>query len=128
MRKIIMLAGIAALAATTPALAKDHGRHGNNHRDHNRWSQNYYSNHACPPGLAKKHNGCMPPGQARKLYRVGERWRYQGTTWRYDQVPYSWRNQYSLNPYDRYYYNNGYLYSVDPKTQLIRSVIEAIIR
>ena len=24
----------------------------------------------CPPGLAKKHNGCMPPGQARK-WRVG---------------------------------------------------------
>ncbi|TAK52031.1 MAG: hypothetical protein EPO27_01935, partial [Betaproteobacteria bacterium] len=20
----------------------------------------------CPPGLAKKHNGCMPPGQAKK--------------------------------------------------------------
>lgn len=26
---------------------------------------------ACPPGLAKKDNGCMPPGQAKKL--VGER-------------------------------------------------------
>lgn len=24
----------------------------------------------CPPGLAKKHNGCMPPGQVKK-YRVG---------------------------------------------------------
>ena len=24
----------------------------------------------CPPGLAKKHNGCMPPGQARK-WRLG---------------------------------------------------------
>jgi Ni/Co efflux regulator RcnB len=24
----------------------------------------------CPPGLAKKHNGCMPPGQAKK-WRVG---------------------------------------------------------
>ena len=24
----------------------------------------------CPPGLAKKHNGCMPPGQARK-WRMG---------------------------------------------------------
>ncbi len=24
----------------------------------------------CPPGLAKKHNGCMPPGQA-KRWRVG---------------------------------------------------------
>ncbi|PKO83141.1 MAG: hypothetical protein CVU17_09930 [Betaproteobacteria bacterium HGW-Betaproteobacteria-11] len=25
----------------------------------------------CPPGLAKKHNGCMPPGQARK-WAVGQ--------------------------------------------------------
>ena len=22
----------------------------------------------CPPGLAKKHNGCMPPGQAKKIW------------------------------------------------------------
>lgn len=27
----------------------------------------------CPPGLAKKHNGCLPPGQARKRYVVGQR-------------------------------------------------------
>ncbi len=26
----------------------------------------------CPPGLAKKHNGCMPPGQARK-WQIGHR-------------------------------------------------------
>ncbi len=26
----------------------------------------------CPPGLAKKHNGCMPPGQAKK-WQVGHR-------------------------------------------------------
>lgn len=26
---------------------------------------------ACPPGLAKKNNGCMPPGQARK-WAVGQ--------------------------------------------------------
>ena len=25
---------------------------------------------ACPPGLAKKHNGCLPPGQAKKQDRV----------------------------------------------------------
>lgn len=25
----------------------------------------------CPPGLAKKRNGCLPPGQARKRYVVG---------------------------------------------------------
>ena len=26
----------------------------------------------CPPGLAKKHNGCLPPGQAKKRYVVGQ--------------------------------------------------------
>lgn len=25
----------------------------------------------CPPGLAKKNNGCLPPGQAKKRYAVG---------------------------------------------------------
>ncbi|MEW6521623.1 MAG: RcnB family protein [Thermodesulfobacteriota bacterium] len=29
------------------------------------YSEQYRSGH-CPPGLAKKNNGCMPPGQARK--------------------------------------------------------------
>ncbi len=29
-----------------------------------------YERPHCPPGLAKKHNGCLPPGQA-KHYRVG---------------------------------------------------------
>lgn len=31
----------------------------------------YYK--SCPPGLAKKHNGCLPPGQAKKRYIVGQR-------------------------------------------------------
>ncbi|MHB1359650.1 MAG: RcnB family protein [Rhodocyclaceae bacterium] len=30
----------------------------------------HYSSGRCPPGLAKKHNGCMPPGQAKK-WQVG---------------------------------------------------------
>jgi hypothetical protein len=25
----------------------------------------------CPPGLAKKHNGCLPPGHTKKRYGVG---------------------------------------------------------
>ena len=37
---------------------------------------NYYGNEfragRCPPGLSKKNNGCMPPGQAKK-YIVGQR-------------------------------------------------------
>ena len=26
----------------------------------------------CPPGLAKKNNGCLPPGQAKKRYQIGQ--------------------------------------------------------
>ena len=28
-----------------------------------------YSKGRCPPGLAKKNNGCMPPGQAKKWHK-----------------------------------------------------------
>jgi Ni/Co efflux regulator RcnB len=30
-----------------------------------------YGRGNCPPGLAKKNNGCLPPGQAKKRYVVG---------------------------------------------------------
>ena len=30
-----------------------------------------YGRDNCPPGLAKKGNGCLPPGQAKKRYVVG---------------------------------------------------------
>ena len=26
----------------------------------------------CPPGLAKKNNGCLPPGQANRAWAVGQ--------------------------------------------------------
>jgi Ni/Co efflux regulator RcnB len=35
------------------------------------YSQHYSNAKNCPPGLAKKNNGCMPPGQAKK-WSVGE--------------------------------------------------------
>lgn len=42
--------------------------------DHQReYARTYYGEQFrgghCPPGLAKKHNGCMPPGQAKKWRR-----------------------------------------------------------
>lgn len=44
---------------------------GDQHRQvvRNYYEERYRSGH-CPPGLAKKNNGCMPPGQAKK-WRVG---------------------------------------------------------
>jgi Ni/Co efflux regulator RcnB len=35
------------------------------------WYGHEYGRGHCPPGLAKKHNGCLPPGQAKKRYAVG---------------------------------------------------------
>ncbi|MCB2078557.1 MAG: hypothetical protein KDE55_12770 [Novosphingobium sp.] len=49
----------------------------------------------CPPGLAKKFNGCMPPGLAKQ--RV-ERDYYEPHWWGYASAPN-----------ERYYYNDGYL-------------------
>lgn len=40
-------------------------RHRSSAREY--YTERYSKAKACPPGLAKKNNGCMPPGQARKL-------------------------------------------------------------
>jgi hypothetical protein len=52
-----------------------HGGHGGGFSDAQRGSYGdwYHDNYrdGCPPGLAKKHNGCMPPGQAKKRYVIG---------------------------------------------------------
>lgn len=127
MKAIFVLAGVAALAVSGPAMADPgHGRgHGNGH-GHGDYEGYGYGN--CPPGLAKKHNGCMPPGQARKLAR-GERWRNEyGNYYAYQSIPYDLRRRYDLNRRYRYYYNDGYLYAVDPRTQLVQQVIGALLR
>ena len=40
--------------------------------------------------------------------------------------PYDLRTRYDLRPGDRYYYNDGYLYRVDPRTMLVEQVITAL--
>jgi Ni/Co efflux regulator RcnB len=54
-------------------------KHGAYFNDQQRvYVREYYTQHyggsarRCPPGLAKKNNGCMPPGQAKK-WDVGQR-------------------------------------------------------
>jgi hypothetical protein len=134
MRYLLLIAGIAALGLTGPALAKPGNGHGNGHGHghgfgHGRGYDNAYGyGGGCPPGLAKKHNGCMPPGQARKLAR-GERWQSgYGSVYSYGRIPYDLRRRYDLTPRYRYYYDNGYIYAVDPRTMLIAHVISALLR
>ncbi len=126
MKQMLMLAGAAALLSTAPAYAKPGQGHGNPHANHGVMG---YGAGGCPPGLAKKHNGCMPPGQAKKLYKVGQRWPGSyGNRWDYNQIPYDLRSRYGFDPYDRYYYGDGYVYRVDPRTMLIEQVVSALLR
>jgi len=36
------------------------------------WFVERHGRGGCPPGLAKKSNGCLPPGQAKKRYAIGQ--------------------------------------------------------
>ena len=134
MKQLIILASATALAFAGPAFAKPGNGHGNGNShgdrfdDRGRGELYGYGSGGCPPGLAKKHNGCMPPGQAKKLYRTGQRFPLSyGNRWSYNQIPYDLRQQYGFNPNDRYYYGDGYVYRVDPKTQLIEQVVSALL-
>lgn len=131
MRIIHLLAAAAgAMSLAGPALAKDHGQgngrgHGNGHGG---WHGD--AGYGCPPGLAKKHNGCMPPGQARKMY-----WNqgayvprdYNGWT-RYSSIPNRYRSRVPYNSDYRYVYRDNYVYVVDPRTRLVRDVIDLLLR
>jgi hypothetical protein len=63
------------------------------------------------------------------MHNVGQRYnRNFGNSWTYNQIPENLRSQYSLDQSDRYYYRNGYLYQVDPRTMLVQQVISALLR
>ena len=67
-----LLAALLAACALVPAFAKGGpGHHGRGHDDDRAAYSDRYDDGrgACPPGLAKKHNGCLPPGQAKKMVR-----------------------------------------------------------
>jgi hypothetical protein len=85
---VLSLTTLGAQAMADPGKGKHKSisRHEQIHQDHKRGNnivitthdrviiKNYlvedYRSH-CPPGLAKKHNGCLPPGQAKK-YIIGQ--------------------------------------------------------
>jgi hypothetical protein len=93
MRRMVLVAVVLAVISPAGARAdkpdKGHGKgkaHGNEQgedvkvkvhfasRDRDIVREYFLETHGrgnCPPGLAKKHNGCLPPGQAKKVYAVG---------------------------------------------------------
>ena len=128
MKQTLLIIGAAAFALAAPAAAKPGKGHGN-HGKHGSHQMYGYGTGNCPPGLAKKNAMCMPPGQFKKRYDVGQRYPSNyGNLWSYNQIPLDLRSQYGFNQNYRYYYGDGYLYQVDPRTLLIQRVVNAIMR
>ena len=135
MKQVLIIAGAAAFAFAGPAYAKPGNGHGNGHGYGHGDPVGYgvngpvgYGAGGCPPGLAKKNPPCLPPGQAKKLYGVGQRLPLgYGSPYAYNQIPYDIRSRYGLPVNGNYYYGNGYLYRVDPKTMLIQQALAAAL-
>jgi hypothetical protein len=72
----------------------------------------------CPPGLAKKAVPCVPPGQAQKMYRIGDR--IDGDYTRLDRP---WK--YGLERNGTYYRAGDYIYRVDRDTREVLDLIGA---
>jgi uncharacterized protein DUF1236 len=81
------------------------------------WRQSYGRN--CPPGLARKDNGCLPPGQARKRYVVG---RALPSTVVIGSVPSGLRLSVAPSGY-RYAYVDGDILLLDAASRLVADVI-----
>lgn len=77
------------------------------------------SSKGCPPGLAKKQNGCLPPGQAKKIYGRGDR--LTG-----DYVLIRNPGRYGLDRDETYYRMGDYVYRVDRDTRKVLDLIGAV--
>ena len=125
MRKLILLAGAAAMAAGMPALADPPGHaRGKGHGQRHHAAQPGHP-HGCPPGLANRNPRCVPPGQAQRMFREGQRipanYRYFVD---YDGIPQAYRTRVPEGY--RYIYRDDTVYVVDPATSLVRSIIDLI--
>jgi Ni/Co efflux regulator RcnB len=85
------------------------------------WRQTYGRN--CPPGLAKKNNGCLPPGQAKKRYVVGQP---LPTVVVIGAVPSGLRLSAAPTGY-RYAYVDGDILLIDAVSRLVADVIVNVL-
>jgi hypothetical protein len=86
-----------------------------------------YGGAACPPGLAKKSPSCLPPGQASRMFREGQRlptgYNYYTD---YNRIPEQYRTQVPYLDANRYIYRDNSVYVVDPRTRMVTQVIDLL--
>ena len=89
--------------------------------DRDRWANARGLVNGCPPGLAMKDNGCLPPGQARKL--IGQ---VIPASYRDRALPLGLRDIYRDTDDYYYRYGDGYVYRVDRQSNLVNSLLPLI--
>lgn len=123
---------IAALVLAAPgaSLARNHGHGQSDEKGKASKSQSTTSGKArpgpqrakpCPPGLAKKNTGCLPPGQWRKGDRLPDAWAAQFIA--YATLPDFYRSRYPVRSSHRYIYRDERVFVVDAVTRVIVDVI-----
>jgi len=83
-----------------------------------------YGVDGCPPGLAKKGNGCMPPGQAAKF--IGQPLLAATRFGALEPLPRSFGSLFYDNDDYYYRYGGGYVYRVDRDRDLISGLIPLV--
>lgn len=117
--KIVPALGLALSTVIVPVAGFAGNGHGHDEgRGHDRRTVIYAEAPGCPPGLAKKHNGCMPPGQAKKWQR-GERIRG-------DYIVIRDPDRYRLDRRYTYWRSGDYVYRVEPQTGKVLNLIGAV--
>jgi hypothetical protein len=134
------LALALALPSTATAKPENKGQlqaagHGQGHTDHAQHggdnakgkakgkagAGNRHNGLACPPGLARKPQACIPPGQLRKGDRLPDSWASHYS--RYDSLPDFFRSRYRLDSRYRYVQNEGRVLVVDAASRAILDVV-----
>jgi hypothetical protein len=125
--KARVAAGGARVRTTHRVTALDRNGNGILDSRERRVAANRYGANDCPPGLARKNNGCLPPGQARRLFAQGQRiptgYNFFSD---YDDIPVAYRSRVPFSDASRYIYRDNIVYVVDPTTRLVTSIIDLI--
>lgn len=130
LRTVAIAATALALALPGAALANGHGHQGHaNHADKAqaapvktaKKARASVRAKACPPGLAKKNPGCLPPGQWRKGDRLPDSWVSQYV--RYHDLPDYYRDHHPFNQNYRYLFRDNRVIVVNAATLVIVNII-----
>lgn len=118
---LIALAGAATVLTAVPAEAR-HWQHRNSAMVCSK------VRHGRCVAMHRMNDRAMARHMARRAaaHRVGYRFAPSYGYTAYDALPQPYVTRYHLAPDNRYVYNNGYIYVVDPKTYAVQQVISAL--